>query len=67
MRNYLNDTFPGSCVGRRGAILWPHRSEDLNPSAFLERANKNTDYNTQPDTLEYLRGQIIDVCRELVY
>ena len=34
VRNYLNETFPGRWIGRRGSIEWPPRSPDLTPLDF---------------------------------
>jgi hypothetical protein len=34
VRNYLDATFPGRWIGRRGPIEWPARSPDLSPLDF---------------------------------
>ncbi|XP_050307733.1 uncharacterized protein LOC126744391 isoform X2 [Anthonomus grandis grandis] len=35
VREYLDRTFPGRWIGRRGAIEWPPRSPDLSPLDFF--------------------------------
>jgi len=32
---FLDETFPGRCVGRGGPTAWPPRSPDLKPLHFL--------------------------------
>lgn len=66
VRNYLNNTFPGRWIGRRGAFEWPPRSPDLTPlDFFLWGHIKSKVYSTPPDTLEDLRRRIIHECREV--
>ncbi|MFW5443335.1 MAG: hypothetical protein ACKE51_03370 [Methylococcaceae bacterium] len=35
VRQWLNDTFPGAWIGRRGPMEWPARSPDLTPCDFF--------------------------------
>ena len=35
VRNFLNEKFPGTWIGRRGSIEWPARSPDLTPMDFF--------------------------------
>ena len=34
-RNYLDQTFPGRWIGRRGLVEWPPRSPDLSPLDYF--------------------------------
>lgn len=66
VRQYLDETFPGRWIGRRGAIEWPPRSPDLTPlDFFLWGHLKSKIYATQPASLEILRQRIIHECRQI--
>ena len=59
VRRYLNDTFPGRWIGRRGPIEWPARSPDLNPlDFFLWGHVKNVVYKNRPNNIEDLKNEI---------
>lgn len=61
VRNYLDQTFPGRWIGRRGSIEWPPRSPDLTPLDFYLWGHlKTVVYRTQPKTLEDLQNRILD-------
>lgn len=66
VRNYLDAAFPGSWIGRRGAIEWPPRSPDMNPlDYFLWGHLKSKVYKTQPTDIEDLRQRIIEECAKI--
>ena len=65
VRQYLDQTFPGQWIGRRGSIEWPPRSPDLSPLDFLRGHLKTKIYATQPTSLEHLQQRIIDECRQI--
>lgn len=59
VRHHLDDTFPGSWIGRGGPYPWPARSPDLNPlDFFLWGHLKSVVYRTQPADLEVLKQRI---------
>lgn len=66
VRQYLDQTFPGRWIGRRGAIEWPPRSPDLSPlDFFLWGHLKSKIYATQPTSLEDLRQRIVNECLQI--
>lgn len=59
VRQYLDVTFPGRWIGRRGAIEWPPRSPDLTPlDFFLWGYLKSKVYFNRPNNLEELQDRI---------
>lgn len=59
VRQYLDVTFPGRWIGRRGAIEWPPRSPDLTPlDFFLWGYLKSKVYFDRPNNLDGLRRRI---------
>ena len=66
VRQYLDQTFPGRWIGRRGAIEWPPRSPDLSPlDFFLWGHLKSKIYKTEPTSLEDLQNRIVNECRQI--
>lgn len=56
VRQFLDQNFPQSWIGRRGHIEWPPRSPDLTPlDFFLWGHLKSKIYATQPESLDDLR------------
>lgn len=61
VRAYLDATFPGRWIGRRGEIEWPPRSPDLTPLDFFYWGYlKDRVYQTKPDSIDDLRGRILE-------
>lgn len=66
VRQWLQNTFPGRWIGRRGAIEWPARSPDLTPlDFFLWGHLKSVVYTPQPQSIAELRQRIIEECRSI--
>lgn len=66
VRQWLNDTFPGAWIGRRGPIEWPARSPDLTPCDFyLWGVLKDRVYGANPRTIEQLKREITDAIGEI--
>lgn len=66
VRRYLDNTFQGRWIGRRGAIEWPPRSPDLTPlDFFLWGYIKGIVYKNKPDTVEILKERIRNVIRSI--
>lgn len=66
VRQYLDRTYHGRWIGRRGPIEWPARSPDLSPlDFFLWGYLKTKIYKTQPASLEDLRQRIINECQTI--
>lgn len=66
VRHYLNATYPGQWIGRRGSTEWPARSPDLTPlDFFLWGYLKSKVYKTLPESLNDLRQRIIDGCNRI--
>lgn len=62
VRQFLNHTFPGRWIGRRGALEWPPRSPDLNLLDYFFWGHlKNSVYATKPENVHELRNRILDV------
>lgn len=61
VRNYLNQLFPNSWIGRNAPIAWPPRSPDLSVlDFFLWGAVKNVVYKRTYETLEDLRNSVVE-------
>ena len=59
--DFLNATFPGRWIGRRGPIEWPPRSPDLNPlDYYLWGYLKCKVYRNRPNNLLDLKQRIRD-------
>lgn len=59
VREYLNNTFPNSWIGRGGPIPWPPRSPDLTPLDFYVWGRaKDLVYTTEVSTREELITRI---------
>ena len=59
VRTYLDATFPGRWIGRRGTIEWPARSPDLAPLDFYFWGNvKGKIYAPRPSHLQGLIDKI---------
>ncbi len=59
VREWLDDSFPGRWLGRRGPIEWPPRSPDLTPVDFsVWGIVKETVYAERSNTLEELKDAI---------
>lgn len=66
VRAWLNDNYPDHWIGRRGPIEWPPRSPDLTPlDFFLWGHLKSVIFKTQPQSIEELRGKIVQECRAI--
>jgi len=65
VRQYLDETFLGQWIERRGAIEWPPRSLDLTPLDFLWGHLKTQIYASQPTSFDNLKQRIIDECRQI--
>jgi hypothetical protein len=64
VRDYLDQTFPGRWIGRRGPIEWPARSPDMAPLDFYFWGNmKGKVYSPRPPTLQALIDTIGDHAR----
>ena len=62
VRDWLDSTFPGRWLGRRGPHEWPARSPDLTPcDFFLWGWAKEEVYKTNPKSLEELKDKILEV------
>lgn len=61
VRRFLDETFHGRWIGRRGIIEWPPRSPDLAPlDFFLWGYLKDRVYRTNPQDLDELRRRIVE-------
>ena len=59
VREFLDETFPDSCIGRGGTVRWPPRSPNLTPlDFFLWGHIKGEVYRTVPTTVEDMRERI---------
>lgn len=67
VREFLNQTFENSWIGRGGAIQWPPRSPDLSPNDFfLWGYLKNKIYSERPHpNLRSLKDSILATCFEI--
>lgn len=62
VRDFLDVSFPGTWIGRRGPQEWPPRSPDLSTLDFFFWGYlKSKVYNNRPQNLDGLRQRIIDV------
>lgn len=66
VRQWLDETFPGQWIGRRGAQEWPPRSPDLTPLDFFLWGYLKTEvYKTQPENIDDLKARITQTCRQI--
>jgi len=66
VREFLDATFPGRWIGRRGSIDWPPRSPDLTPlDFFFWGVVKEKVYGRHPRTLTELRAFITEACQDI--
>lgn len=66
VREYLNDTFPNSWIGRGGTINWPARSPDLTPCDFFLWGHlKNVVNRKRYENIEQLKAVISNECRKI--
>lgn len=66
VREYLDIVFPNRWIGRRGAIEWPARSPDLSPLDYFVWGHiKAVVYKNKPESIEDLRGKIIQAVRSV--
>lgn len=66
VREYLDNTFEDSWIGRGGSIEWPPRSPDLTPlDFFLWGHLKTMVFATPPQTLEELERRIRVECTRI--
>ena len=64
VRNFLDSTFPGRWIGRRGSVDWPPRSPDLTPlDFFFWGAAKEYVYKERPTDVEDMKRKITDYFR----
>lgn len=60
VRDFLNEQFPGSWIGRGGPIAWPARSPDLTPLDFFAWGFiKDIVYQVRVQSLRELRRRIV--------
>jgi hypothetical protein len=61
VREWLDETFPGMWIGRRGPVEWPPRSPDLTPPDFFMWGYlKDKVYAHTINNLEHLREVIVE-------
>jgi len=61
VRQWLDASFPGRWIGRRGALEWPARSPDMTPPDFwLWGVIKENVYGRRPASVEQLRQFITE-------
>lgn len=61
VRQWLNEMYPNRWIGRGGSIAWPARSPDITPLDFYLWGDiKTMVYEIQPQSLERLRGKIVE-------
>jgi hypothetical protein len=66
VRDFLDETFPGKWIGRRGSVEWPPRSPDLTPcDYFLWGYLKSRVYANRPSTLQQLEDNIRNECEHI--
>jgi hypothetical protein len=66
VREFLDMTFPGHWIGRRGPIEWPARSPDLSPlDFFLWGYLKLKIYKSRSQTVDELKEKIINECQNI--
>ena len=66
VREYLDATFPGRVIGRRGTIEWPPRSPDMSPlDYFLWGYVKSKVYATKPANLAELERRITEAIQSI--
>ena len=66
IRELLNDNFGEQWIGRGGPVEWPPRSPDLSPlDFFLWGYLKRKVYSNRPVTIEDLKRNITEECRQI--
>jgi hypothetical protein len=66
VREYLDVTFPGRWIGRRGPIPWPARSPDLTPMDFFLWGHvKHQVFLTKCQDIDELKNRITAVCQAI--
>ena len=66
VREYLDETFPLTWIGRRGSIDWPARSPDLTPmDFFFWEVLKDKVYSQKPKSVDDLKNYIRDAFQEI--
>ena len=66
VREYLDETFPEKCIGRRGPIDWPARSPALTPmDFFFWGVLKDKVYSRKPRSVGDLKNYIRDAFQEI--
>jgi hypothetical protein len=66
VREYLDATFPGRWIGRRGPIPWPARSPDLTPMDFFLWGHvKHQVFLTKCQDIDELKDRITAVCQAI--
>lgn len=66
VRQWLDSTFPGRWLGRRGPIEWPARSPDLSPpDFFLWGVLKDRVFAQKPRTIASLKDTIRKECEKI--
>ena len=66
VRDWLDETFPGTWIGRGGPIPWPPRSPDLTPPDFyLWGYLKSKVYARTPETIPQLKKIIEEEMRAI--
>ena len=66
VRNFLDATFAGHWIGRRGPLEWPARSPDLTPcDYFLWGYLKTRVYTTKPNNVDDLKARIRNEVRRI--
>jgi transposase len=63
VREFLNQAFPETWIGRRGPVAWPPRSPDLTPlDFFFWGFIKHIVFASQPTDLNDLKKKIVRAC-----
>lgn len=66
VRNFLNETFPGQWIGRRGSLEWPPRSPHLSPLGYFYWGFlKSKVYETKPANINELKERTINVSNSI--
>lgn len=66
VRNYLDVTYPGRWIGRRGPVAWPSRSPDLTaPDFYLWGFLKDCVYRERPTTRGDMIQRIQTACNNI--
>lgn len=66
VRQFLNENFPNTWIGRGGSNQWPSRSPDFNPVDYhIWGYLKSKVYSTDINSREELLQRIEDACEEM--